>query len=34
MRENWCEILLIITAVTVFIKLLKDRYNNLYGRKK
>jgi hypothetical protein len=34
MIGNWCEILLGITAITIFIKLLKDRYDNLYGRKR
>ena len=36
MREpiSWCEILIFITILTVLIKILRDRYNDLYGRKK
>jgi hypothetical protein len=31
--DNWCEILIFLTAVAIFIKKLIDGYNNLYGRK-
>jgi hypothetical protein len=35
MKEyGWCEILLLITAITVLIKMIKERYDNLYGRKR
>jgi hypothetical protein len=36
MRESisWCEILICITALTILIKILKDRYSDLYGKKK
>jgi len=35
MREfNWYEILVGITALIFLVKILKDRYNDLYGRKK
>ena len=35
MREfSWCEILIGMTALTIFIKILVDKYNDLYRRKK
>jgi hypothetical protein len=35
MREfSWCEILIFITASTCLIKILKDRYDEIYRRKK
>ena len=33
MKEyGWCEILLLITAITVLVKIIKDRYDRLYRR--
>jgi hypothetical protein len=36
MREpiSWCEILIFITALTILIKILKNNYDEKYGRKK
>jgi len=29
----WCEILIFITALVILIKILKEHYDELYGRK-
>jgi hypothetical protein len=31
---SWCDILICAVAITILIKILKEQYNNKYGRKR
>lgn len=31
---SWCEILIVITALAILIKILRDNYNDTFGDKK
>jgi len=32
MKANWCEILLLITAITILVKILRENYLRIKGK--